>query len=310
MNDAAYCKTLDDDVGTLKSRFVTAAWPTPTEPQLAAPQTPGAVGGVRLIVSPGGVGWQARLSSVDLQHDVLTVLWYAHESDWDVWRAIPSVSGKVDAADLTDEDDNGRRSAFTSILDGTGAHRCVIDGEYRAEFYLNGRLAARQTATFGTTPFDAASFADLNLAVCRPSGWARWAPKSGTDGGMVQGYLDTPGDRGAFLFTFYAPKGDLETIKQKAFERAGNYLIGHNLVPRGQMFREADACAVYPEVRGVNRLQYRSADALLLGRSWVERSGLVHVGIVFRRGDPFRAARVEDLASDDCGIVRSVTTVY
>jgi hypothetical protein len=223
---------------------------------------------------------------------------------------IPGVSDKVNAESLVDEGD-GRKFMFKSFLDGTTAHRCLQEGKFRAEFYLNDQLVANQPVTLTTSPFEAAAFRDMDIAMCHPQGWVRWAPKEGDDPGLVRGFTDKQRDRGAFVFTDYYPKMEGEEIRRDKFLRkSANYMLARNLFSESQLSGEPASCTAFPESGNVMRVRFGKNGTTVMARSWVEGDGTVYVGIVYRRAGVIDPANRHAMEMEDCGMLLSFTTLY
>ena len=309
VNTQSYCTDLAGDVARLKASFVASTWPGPEQKAASFSLDPAQISGVELVASPAGVGWHARVQNLNLKRDVLTVLWYAHDDPWDVWRMVPGVTGKVGADSLVEESD-GRSFMFNSFLDGTSAHRCLPEGKYRAEFYLNDRLVADQVLTLVTSPFEAAAYRDMDIAMCHPQDWERWAPKEG-DPGLVRGFRDKHRDRGAFVFTYYYPKTGTEAeARSKFLLKSVKAVLGKDISTISGVPEEPAACPAFPEGSSVLRRRYVINGATIMARSWVQPDGTVHVGIVYRLAGVVDPANRHTTEMEDCGTLLSFTTVY
>jgi hypothetical protein len=252
---------------------------------------------------------------VNLKEDVLTVLWYAHEDDWNVWRLVPAASGRVYPGEVWD-DGSGRQFAFTSYLDYTNHHECLAGGDYRAEFYLNSQLVAvRKTSLKRNPAFDAVGFRDINMSMCYPKGWVLWHPKDGTNPGLAKGLVDPLGGGGAFLFTYYYPKiGTGAPSNMRLLQRAVNYLVAKNVIPGDQYSVGADTCGVYPDRYRMSHARFTGTNTNMLASSWIERDGLVHFAIVYRRPSAtagfIGSGKAQQMEDEDCGTLLSFTSVY
>ncbi len=201
----ADCTTIANEINELKPRFALVAGPQPKgadwqerHPSLSAPQ---------ISVSPAIVSWSAAVDATDGK-DVLLVIWYWKDPDWKAWRVIGTVSGTVAARNLDDAGAN-RKSYSLSYLDATGEHRCLPGGDFRAEFYLNGKLVADESKSLALDhEFKGAGLHDINFEACYPSTWSDWAyrPTDVTGPELVRGSISPDSKRGVYLFTFFYPK--------------------------------------------------------------------------------------------------------
>jgi hypothetical protein len=313
VNTQAYCTELAGDVERLKASFVASVWPGPDHkdtPVALAPLGAAQISGVEVVASPAGVGWHAHVKDLNPKRDTLVVLWYAHDAAWDVWRVIPGVSRKVDPALFVD-DGAGKSFLFNSFLDGTTAHRCLQEGKYRAEFYLNDRLVAEAPVTLVTPPFEAAAFRGMDIAMCHPQGWVRWTPNDESDIGVERGYGDPHGDRAAFAFTYYYPKMETDAAtRQKLLLKSVKSVVGQDTLAKADVSEQPGACAAFPESRNVTRVRLLINGHTLMARSWVQADGSGRVGIVVRRAGVEDPANRHATETEDCGTLVSFTTVY
>jgi len=319
LNDAAYCSQVETEIAKLKSRFA-AVWNQSPGAAANTGQSAGSgsarISNISLEITPSGVGWHANLSDVNLDQDVLIVLWYAHDDDWNVWRVVPAASGRVYPVEVWD-DGTGRKFAFNSYLDYTNHHECLSGGDYRAEFYLNNRLAAMRKITLARNPaFDAVGFRDINMSMCYPKGWVPWHPKDGTNQGLVKGFTDPLGGGGAFLFTYYYPKSGSGAVSPyRLFQRSIAYLVEKKVMAQEQFSQPTpDACGMYPPNYRMVHTKFIGTTTNMLASSWTERDGLIHFAIIYRRPSATtgfigsdKARRMED---EDCGTLLSFTSVY
>ncbi len=131
------------------------------------------------------------LDNFDPERDSLSIQWY-HRPPGFTWagcRGVGAISashfGAVQRARLLPRED---RAAPVSRA-----------GDYRAEVYLNARLAgqAETTAEFGA--MKAAGERDLNTLFCTPPDWTR---SEVSKPGLFVAYLSPGGDKGSLLFRF------------------------------------------------------------------------------------------------------------
>ena len=97
-----------------------AAWPPPKDTNQLAGKA--ALRNVVLQVDPSGLRWEAQPVNFRLEDGTttLSVLWYTRDPGSNVWRVLSKVSGKVEAKDVT-QDENGKIHQLQSYLEATGA---------------------------------------------------------------------------------------------------------------------------------------------------------------------------------------------
>ena len=83
VNPEPYCRQLEAEAPKLKAALAAAAWP----PGVGSKDSN--ISNLDLIAFPSGLGWSAQLHNVHLDRDVLAVICYARDGDWDVWRVLP-----------------------------------------------------------------------------------------------------------------------------------------------------------------------------------------------------------------------------
>jgi hypothetical protein len=296
--DATFCKAIDTDIAQLKLKLLAGAWPSASN----GPTSPGEVSNIRLAAEPAGLNWQATLPQVAAS-DTVIVIWYAYDSDWKVWRVLPAVSGPLRAKAVAASAD------FTSYLKATRRPSCVRDGDYRAEFYINGRLAGRSDPlSVAHGQFRPVAFGDLNLSMCYPQAWtSERRPNT-----LIRGYADSEKDatRGVLLFTFFNPGHESadETQRRSWFKALGAF------TKEEITFRRIRRCAGYSGSVGDLLVESTNVPGTILGRVWIAPDGFVHVGLVFDRLLDSRGgieqAPSRYAAGEDCATLVSITNLY
>jgi hypothetical protein len=296
---------------SLKRQFVEAAWPSPKE---ATPEEPGPqLTDVSLAATPVGLGWRGRLENFK-DSDVLAVIWYKYEGAWDIWTTLPNFSGRVQASDMS-VDAEGTASEFQSSLAVTNDRGCTQAGDYRAEFYLNGkRLDIDSHKPLGPTSMTANSFRDLNIALCHPSDWNRWRSAQKLDDFMAGGYVSLDRSEGVFALNYYFPRAKLdESAKKQLVERSLWYLTLHSMLPSERFSSEPSFCPVSPADQTVVGAKSEDGSARILARVWASQDGMVHVGVVTLQLGEASAMEVNgDLGPDSpaCSALQSMREVY
>ncbi len=348
------CEQIAVTVDSLKKCFVLATWvesskvsvlqcAANTVDLLPAKQdsraAPSLLSELELVASPSGLGWRGMLAEdVDRDKDILTVLWYAKDEDWDTWWVLPQVSGNVDLKSVNARSADDRKIYdFESYLENSeaiGVHTCLpgaigSNGQtasalYRAEFYLNGKLIAPPSEVQLTaSQYVPAVARSIDLAVCYPENWRPWQMPDGSDAGFARGYVHPDGNRGVFLFSFFnLAQGREQNLDpaatQKFVQRAQSFLAAKGIATQSQLTPMPAACTRFPAKPGVAWSQYEGKGESLLSKAWVGDEGMVHVGIVFRRGAgaPASSLAFQDaphshpLNTEDCGVLDSLTTSH
>jgi hypothetical protein len=89
---------------------------------------------------------------------------------------------------------------------------CLAPGRYRAEIYVNGRLAAEGTVEGPATDYEAHFARDLTAAFCRPPDWQRLEARLP---GLIDGYASSDGEYGV-ITARYAVPGTLRQLPDLA----------------------------------------------------------------------------------------------
>ncbi len=301
----ADCATISEEINRLKPRFAVVAGPQPEgahwearNPSFSAPQ---------ISVSPAVVSWSAAVDATDGK-DVLLVIWYWKDPDWGAWRVISSVSRTVAAAVLDDAGDN-RKSYSLSYLDTTGEHRCLPGGDFRAEFYLNGKLVANESKSLILDhEFKGAGLHDINFEACYPETWSDWVhPPADVTGPKLMRASSSPDrKRSVYLFSYFYPKvaGQSEVILKHAVARSAVSLEAYGM-PRDLTFsRIEEPCGGYPlDYLSKDATWYQDSTRLYTARAWIADDGLVYVAM------SENSAR-SGVDTDDCLILTSLSNIY
>ncbi len=274
-----YCGVLhpgDDLQKVIQDRKekLAAAWPgAPSSGKVGEIKVfPRDAGGIE--VSPHAVTWRGRLPDFEPNRDRFVLIWYAKDKDWDVWRALPAVSGRVDPTRVRHLQGN-RLEIDHSFLVETSYTRCLPDGSYKAELYLDGKVvsAPPQIETQAGS-YKPVFLSGLNVGLCRPENWrpVNFSAETGDQNLLVRGFQAPKGDLAALVFTFYFPK---------FFPESGviNYvkaLLQTSGLLQEKAFKPFDP----PETA-----EFAVPDVVLY-KLWTTPQGVRHVGVVFPGAAP------------------------
>jgi tetratricopeptide (TPR) repeat protein len=304
------CKKIEGMAEDFKQQMVAAAWPVPSSASNSSAAPP-RLRDLWLIATPAGLGWHAKLENFSEGRDVLTVIWYKWEDKWQLWRALPDLSGQVDFNN-TKRDAAGELREFRSYLDATGQQTCAESSPYRAEFYLNGKrqdLQPPPKVTMKFPPFKSGIFRDLNVSVCHPEDWGvRWHPGK-VNQFMAGGYVDEAGSKGVFAFEYYFPRVNLNEAVKKDFALLSLKYLANGKVQFHVAENEQNTCPIHPVGQTVLRMKSDEDSFRALVRVWDSPEGIVHVGIAMHKTQPGDFASGKDdlgAASDECNALSSM----
>jgi hypothetical protein len=299
------CATLDSEITRLKSRLVVIAGPKPegadwtnSYPSLSTPE---------LYVSPAFVRWTSPSIKAKQGRDVLAVIWYHKDDDWGAWRVVSSVSGVQNLDNLESDGAEGKSSTL-SYLDTTRGHRCLDKGDYRAEFYLNGRLVAERLKSLSmATEFKGIGLYDINMKACYPASWSDWRFKSPdlTGPDLARGSMSPDKKRAVYLFSYYYPrdKNQETSFIEQGILRSQKILESHGLPPNLIFRSKTESCTSYPVEHSTNATWYEDSTRVATARAWVAGDGVVYVGMAVN------GAR-NGIDADDCMLLTSLSNIY
>lgn len=287
------CREINEQIiPKLKAEMVAAAWPAEGS---GAPATHSKIGDIDLTVTESRFGWHALDANID-SGDVLSILWYAYNPEWETWRVLPAVSGQVS----WNLDHKGNVSDVLSALRASGGRNCITDGKYRAELYLNGKLAATKEKTTDVGNFLPMAFPALNIALCYPASWGPWDSSDLPPGSLVKGYKSEDGTRGVYLFTYFNPGNDPDdTSKNRHLAEAVSFLVDHKLVPRPTVAQAISKCGEQGPQFGEKLGAFSDGVGAGVAKAWMESDGLTHVAVVFDNRE----------AQPNCETLMSATTL-
>lgn len=156
--------------------------------------------GVTVDTFSSKVQWQAPLPGFDPERDAVSAQWYRRTAEG--WVGLPEASGTVGPMEQ-----EGAWFAQSVTLPVTFPPRCLEDGTYRVELYVNGHLAGTGESEhrFGALTPTVAD--DVNVGLCRPAAWQRY---DGEVPGLIEGSVAADGSEGVYVFRLQPPTREEE----------------------------------------------------------------------------------------------------
>jgi len=141
-----------------------------------------------------------QAAKIDPAKDTVVAQTYYDDPSHQGYTVLPEVSGTVSFS----RGDDGGLFALLPYLPTASPPRCLVDGSYRVELYVNGHLAATKEipATFG--PQRTVTDPGLNATFCVPGGWQQ-NPVSTP--GVTQAWTLPDGSEGVVLIRAQIPPG-------------------------------------------------------------------------------------------------------
>lgn len=153
-------------------------------------------------VFPSLVQWRGDLKGLDDAADALSVIWSRKDSDGGAWAVMAGVS-VLDATPTENVNaEDGTHFALARFIGTTVPPRCLPDGTYRVELFVNGRPVGTAETTADSGTFEAYAARDVGAAFCRPSDWV---PDPTAELGIAGGYVGPADDRGAGVLHLQVP---------------------------------------------------------------------------------------------------------
>ncbi len=156
------------------------------------PATQPVVSDLRVQSSASQLWWLARIEGLDGERDVVSVVWSYEDPVVPGRHVLDTHSGPVRLGSTTDAGSffvDGEAPDYwsgRSYLLGSTPNRCVPDGSYQVELYVNGRLAAEPAVAVVDQPeLVAVSRRDMGLLFCRPAEWVAGEQEDGARASFV-----------------------------------------------------------------------------------------------------------------------------
>lgn len=245
-----------------------------------AQDTAGAsVGDLEISVSPSEVRLTGTFRGFNPNRDLASTQWYYRPGGSD-WFALADVSGYA-----VIPGPGGRFIDVRAYLSQTFPPRCLLDGRYRVEVYVNGELVGEhEDRVDGLGQLAPGTDVGVNVGVCRPESWG---PSTASLPGFLTGFVSPQGDEGVYVFRVSRPADLLAAGPRSvsASTRDGvlatfhQRLLGAKAPPRPvERLRPTDLMGLDGSV--VHR--YRFGRGYLLAGAGVDRrEGAVMVALLF-----------------------------
>ena len=162
-----------------------------------------AVGRLAADVFPSLVQWRGDLTGFDEATDHLSVIWSRKDPEGNDWAVMPEVSSLVVSPSVNTSPDNGANFGLARYIGSTVPARCLPDGTYRVELFVNGRAIGTAEATADAGAYAAFAARDIGAAFCRP---ADWLSDPGSELGLTAGFVSPDGTKGAAVAHVQVPQ--------------------------------------------------------------------------------------------------------
>jgi hypothetical protein len=141
------------------------------------PATQPVVSDLRVQSNASDLWWLARIDGIDTERDVVTVVWSYEDPVVPGRHVLDTHSGPLRLGTTTDAGSffvDGEAPAYwsgRSYLLGSTPQRCVPDGSYQVDLYINGRPVGTASADIDQEELVTVSRRDMGLLFCRPADW-------------------------------------------------------------------------------------------------------------------------------------------
>ncbi len=182
-----------------------------------------------VLATPSQLWWTARIDDFDPEHDVMSVVWSYEDPVVAGRHVLATHSGPVrlgtvsDAGSFYIDGDEPRYWQGGSYLLGSTPHRCVPDGTFQVEVYINGRLAnAPATRDLDLPELVAVSRRDMQLLLCRPADWL----DVGQEDGSRASFRSPDGSMRMTVMRVFRPRSIPEDSETQSLEVMAELMAG------------------------------------------------------------------------------------
>jgi len=187
------------------------------------------VSDLRVESNASQLWWLARIEGLDGERDAVSVVWSYEDPVVPGRHVLDTHSGPVRLGSTTDAGSffvDGEAPDYwsgRSYLLGSTPSRCVPDGSYQVELYINGRLAAAPAVAMVDQPeLVAVSRRDMGLLFCRP---AEWVAGEQEDGAKAS-FTSPDGSQGLTVIRAFRPGAVEEGAPAQTLQVMGELVAG------------------------------------------------------------------------------------
>lgn len=171
--------------------------------------------------------WTARIDGFDSERDVVSVVWSYEDPVVPGRHVLDTHSGPVRLGSVTDAGSffiDGEEPGYwsgRSYLLGSTPHRCVPDGTYQVELYIDGRLAAPPAEAVMDLPeLVTVDRRDMGLLFCRPADWTADVQEDG----RKASFLSPDGTMGITVVRVFRPHATGEGEQAQSLQVMGELM--------------------------------------------------------------------------------------
>ncbi|MEP7105642.1 MAG: hypothetical protein ABI838_07330 [Chloroflexota bacterium] len=239
---------------------------------------------LQVDVFPATLQWVGTLPDLDPSKDVVSVQWYHLDTQRRGWYALPDVSGDVRRCvpgtrfGCVNRNQAGEWFVTSHFLLATA--RCIEDGDYRVELYVNGHLAGSAQAAAQINSYSALQagyFRDLAIAFCRPNDWK---PSAGAILGYRAGSTNADGSQSLYLFRYRHPGQTIGQEQMVAEDLVRSVDRSPDLYPASPTFRSRDQIPYFMGLSALTRSVYTYPGGYILATAGYSADGSVIVAVV------------------------------
>jgi tetratricopeptide (TPR) repeat protein len=269
---------LTEDIRAIKERIVGASMTGLPDPATSS----ASFTGLNITVFPADISVQwATTQGFDADEDRVAVEWYYDDAEASGWYVLPEVSGSLGVVPGEDWSLEDGGNSLRPYLSNTKPARCLRDGRYRVEVYVNGHLAGEVEEDINDV-FLLFPSTDLpvNVGMCRPR---EWVASDLALPGFLTGYISEDRTGSAHAFRFTVPREEAqnpETLSEFFLDLAVRY-VGQSLQGQDPQLEVARNSSYFLGLSGpiVNWYTY-TGGTMLAGAGVDVQEGAVYVGVV------------------------------
>ena len=262
-----------------------------SRPGRPAASTAASVGNLKVDVFPGSLQWTANLKGFDPKSDVISTQWYYQNPLNPTWTVLAQSSGTFEPVI---DSGAGPDAYFIESRSLAANGRCLTDGQYRVELYVNGHLLAQKESQAQLGALKAGVLSHLGLSVCYPGDWNQVDYARGFSEGFVSGDKS----RGVYVFRYQdlnaaARAQDPTTLSGSL--RSATLAAYANRFPGHLTFDGMDSDPYFLDLNGQNVASYTYPGGELVVGAGVTDGHEVLIGLVFAPSMDWDSGRADQL---------------